>query len=136
MYKLLEEIKVPMTRNFTVDRPGQTNEVTQEFLDKFAIESIGREEKLIEHATKERNKFENDQAEKDSEDEIGGQQYFEDDSLNPGSLKDQVMRAASSTSVRKNSDDDDIVIPEKEELLWKDPDLDFQEYEEYIVFNG
>ena len=52
MYKVLEQIKVPMTRNFTVDRVGQTNEVTQEFLDKFANESIGREEYLIEHATK------------------------------------------------------------------------------------
>jgi len=28
------------------------------------------------------------------------------------------------------------LIPEKEELLWKDPNLDFQEYEEYIVYNG
>ena len=33
-------------------------------------------------------------------------------------------------------DDFDIIIPEKEELLFSDPVLDFKEYEEYIVFNG
>jgi inositol hexakisphosphate/diphosphoinositol-pentakisphosphate kinase len=30
----------------------------------------------------------------------------------------------------------EINLPEKEELLWKDEELDFREYEDFLMING
>ena len=85
-------------------------------MDDYAKQSKGREEYLIKHAQEQRAKYD-----QEDEDEEERKSFTNKDEQRP----------------RKSSDEDsDVAIPEKEELLWKDPVYAFQEYEEYILFNG
>jgi len=46
-------------------------------------------------------------------------------------------KGSNRTPTRKNSDFMlDINLPEKDELLYQDPEISFREYEDFLMING
>lgn len=85
-------------------------------MEQYAAETKGKEYKIIELAKKEQEKFNEDRHEND-EQPIGRPRT------------DSLDFSHSKTSTKKKDTDE-------EELLYKDPLLDFKEYEDYLMING
>ena len=108
-----------MARNYFVERKSQPS-IDQNYLETHASQNKDRGEELIKYAQDMREKFESNQGQ-------GSPQP--DQRVEPEAAPEQKDRRNSGTLL-------DMNLPEKEELLYQDPELDFKEYEDFLMING